>query len=133
MRPQCYLGALIRRFPGAIDTTNKQVDIFPTLMEAASQGQRTLPSCPDGMEDSRDTSLCTEGFSMLPLLNKTSSTHAPVPNLAAMVPGDGGLPRAWAFSQCVRHYFCRNLAVAINTVLRCHRTQQTAGSSGATN
>jgi hypothetical protein len=51
-----------------ISQTVESVDIFPTLVEAASLGGLQLPRCPKTMRGSRATAACTEGSSLYPLM-----------------------------------------------------------------
>ena len=48
------------------------VDIFPTIVEAALG--ETVPECP---EDSSKIAECTEGVSMLPLIDEPDQPAAP--------------------------------------------------------
>ena len=87
--------------PGRSDALVEQVDLFPTLVEAATLniqgGPISVPHCPGDTEASRGTALCTEGFSLMPLLHKASSPW----------------PRA-AFSQFVRSNKCCDCATPIS-------------------
>ena len=75
--------------------THLKVDIFPSLVEAATKGTIKLDSCDANATRSRETALCTEGSSLVSLLNRTSSANVSV------TVKDSVLPRPWAFSQCV--------------------------------
>ena len=79
--------------PGRTSALVEQVDLFPTLVEAATMhvasGATIVPHCPGDTQESRGTALCTEGFSLLPLLKDAS---APWPKAA--------------FSQFVRSASC---------------------------
>ena len=70
-----------------------QVDLFPTLVEAATMhvtaGPTVVPHCPGNTQASRGTALCTEGFSLIPLLKDPATSW----------------PKA-AFSQFVRGTAC---------------------------
>ena len=72
----------------------EQVDLFPTLVQAAtmhvSGGPTILPHCPGDTAQSRSTALCTEGFSLIPLISNATG---------------GRWPRA-AFSQFARGTSC---------------------------
>ena len=56
------------------DALVETVDIFPTVVEAAT-GTR-LPACPADVHLSRETDACTEGFSLMPLLQGKSAGRA---------------------------------------------------------
>lgn len=55
----------------------EEVDLFPTLVEAATMGSpggpATPPGCPADTGRSRATALCTEGRSLVPLLANSSA------------------------------------------------------------
>ena len=80
--------------PGRTDALVEQVDLFPTLIEAATMhvagGPTIVPHCPDDTRQSRATALCTEGFSLMPLISNSTG---------------GRWPKA-AFSQFVRSSDC---------------------------
>ena len=59
-----------------ISQTVESVDIFPTLVEAASLGGLQLPRCPKTMRGSRATAACTEGSSLYALMNTKGPTAA---------------------------------------------------------
>ena len=69
--------------PGRTPALVEQVDLFPTLVEAATMhvgsGPTVVPHCPGDTQASRGTALCTEGFSLLPLLKDSA---APWPKAA---------------------------------------------------
>jgi iduronate 2-sulfatase len=69
--------------PGRTSALVEQVDLFPTLIEAATMhvagGATVVPHCPADTQASRATALCTEGFSLVPLLK---SPVAPWPKAA---------------------------------------------------
>ena len=64
-----------QREPLRISQTVESVDIFPTLVEAASLGGLQLPRCPKTMRGSRATAACTEGSPLYPLM-KAKGTAA---------------------------------------------------------
>ena len=84
----------------AQDRLVEQVDLFPTLVEAATlhrpAGAVKLPPCPADTQRSRATALCTEGVSLMPLIANAAT-------------GGGPWPRA-AFSQFVRSDTCCDCA-----------------------
>ena len=79
--------------PGRTPALVEQVDLFPTLVEAATMhvagGPTVVPHCPGNTQASRGTALCTEGFSLIPLIKDPAASW----------------PRA-AFSQFVRGTGC---------------------------
>ena len=92
--------------PGRTQALVEEVDVFPTIVEAAYKGRQVVPACPEGIDESRRTNLCTEGFSMMPLLNRSGPATLemvpqPTPTHAPRI-GNGSLPRPFAFSQYVR-------------------------------
>ena len=84
--------------PGISDALVEQVDVFPTIVAAATLhlpgGPEVVPHCPGNTQASRGTPLCTEGVSLLPLLKDPVGTP---------------WPRA-AFSQFVRDGRCCDCA-----------------------
>ena len=63
--------------PGVSHALVEEVDLLPTLVQASTLGsgsqRATVPPCPADTQTSRATSLCTEGFSLLPLLRNSSA------------------------------------------------------------
>lgn len=59
--------------PGVSDALVEEIDLYPTLVEAATMhsldGPVSVPHCPSSTNASRDTGLCTEGFSLMPLIS----------------------------------------------------------------
>ena len=53
----------------------EEVDMMPSLVEAATGVK--LARCPPNVSASRDTALCTEGFSLMPILKNTSGLGRP--------------------------------------------------------
>lgn len=58
--------------PGVSDALVEAVDLYPTLVEASTMhspnGPVVLPHCPAAVNASRETALCTEGFSLMQLV-----------------------------------------------------------------
>jgi iduronate 2-sulfatase len=63
--------------PGISHALVEEVDLFPTLVAAATMnspnGPLNIALCPASTQASRATALCTEGRSLLPLLHNTSA------------------------------------------------------------
>lgn len=57
--------------PGRSSALVEEMDLFPTLVELASGS--APPRCPENANQSRDTSLCTEAFSLAPLLRSSEA------------------------------------------------------------
>jgi len=63
--------------PGRSDALVEAIDLFPTLIAAATwmtpSGPTEVPPCPD-TKTSRNTALCTEGRSLMPLIQNASAS-----------------------------------------------------------
>ena len=82
--------------PGRSAALVEEVDIFPTLVEAATLGASAVATCPTDLHSSRTTSTCTEGFSLMTLFNASIDALDLVP---ATAPAASQFSRQWAFSQ----------------------------------
>ena len=63
--------------PGVTHALVEEVDLFPTLVEAATMhspdGPTVLAHCADDTQTSRTTALCTEGVSLIPLIRNATT------------------------------------------------------------
>lgn len=76
------------------------VDIYPTLVEASAGV--LVPHCPPSQALSRSTALCTEGFSLLPLVPMREPPALPLLSAAENVARGRPWARVAAHSQFPR-------------------------------